>query len=156
MELPAFIKKNAFICLVFLSVSFSYFQVVLSKNTPLLYQNEVDLIEQQQRMNDYPSMYYRLANIIEKRPESRLFFKLQDNFFSIFDIKSLPFLIIFLILIGFFDLVQKGYLKYFLPLFIIPVLTLTFVGSNATVGNFCLYPVLFIFAINGFLSIAKK
>ncbi len=136
-----------FLCLI---------QIFLSKNPPLLSQTEVDLIEQQQRMNDYPPPYFRLANIFEKRPESRLFFKLQNNFFAIFNLNLLPFILVPIILIGFFDLIKNRNYWYILFLLIIPTITLTFTGPNQTWGNFCLLPFIIISTINGLFSFIKK
>ena len=131
-------------------------QVWVSPKQSLFYQSEIDLIEQHQRMVDYPPQLYRLAHILEERSESRLFYRLQENFFSIFDFNSPIFYMLPIVVIGFFGFLKKqNYYLIFVSL-IIPVVVLTFLGANQPYGSFCLYPFLFISLINGFDAIFSK
>ncbi len=41
------------------------------------------------KMNQYPPSLWPLANIIENRPESKTYFKLEKNFTDIFDLRPL-------------------------------------------------------------------
>ena len=146
--------RKLFYCLVFFLI---IVQVLTSPRQSLLYQSEIDLIEQRQRMMDYPSSLYHLAHLLEERPESRLFFRLQKNFFLIFDFNSSPiFYLLPIIVIGCFSLIKK---KDYFPVFIsliIPVIFLTFLGPNLSYGYFCLYPFLFISLVNGIKTIFNK
>lgn len=132
------------------------FQILSSENKALNYQSEIDLINLRQRMNDYPPRYYRLANLIEQRSESQLFYKLQDNFFTILDTRTLPAVFVPFVYFGFFRLI-KNRLYYFLFLtLILPVVALTLLGPNQPLGNFSLYPFLSISIVYALFPIFKK
>ncbi|MDD4938399.1 MAG: hypothetical protein PHX34_05350 [Candidatus Shapirobacteria bacterium] len=131
-------------------------QVVLAQNIGLLKQSEVELIDQQQRMNEYPPRFYRLANILEKRPESRLIYVLQDNFFSVFVFRPIFMLFVPLIMIGFFYLLKEKYYWILGVGLFLPLLVITVIGSNNRYGNFCLYPFLLISFFYGLASIFRK
>ena len=62
-------------------------------------QTEIEQIEMQQRMNDYPPSFARLSNILEARPEARMIYKIENNFFSLFKNPLSPIFIVFLIII---------------------------------------------------------
>lgn len=50
---------------------------------------EIERVWQLQRMNSYPPQAFRLANWLEARPESLIFYRLQEKFFSAIDIAPL-------------------------------------------------------------------
>lgn len=45
----------------------------------------MELVHQIERMHAYPPAYYRFANILEKRPESIILYKLEKYFFDYID-----------------------------------------------------------------------
>lgn len=47
--------------------------------------NEMEIVHQIERMHAYPPNLYRLANILEKRPEFIILHKLENYFFIFFD-----------------------------------------------------------------------
>lgn len=144
-----------FLIYIIISVLVSI-QVVVSPNKSILSQSELELVEQQKRMNDYPSQYFRLANILEQRKESRLIYKLEDNFFKIFKVDSIWNVLIPVSLIGFFWLIRR---KEYLLLLIglgLPVIVLTILGQNQKWGSFCLYPFLIISVYYGVAKIFKR
>ena len=47
--------------------------------------NEMETVHQIERMHAYPSHFYRLANILEKRPEFIFIHKLENSFFNFID-----------------------------------------------------------------------
>jgi len=51
--------------------------------------DEMELVHQIERMHAYPSYFYRLANILEKRPESILIYKIENSFFNNIDTSKL-------------------------------------------------------------------
>lgn len=57
--------------------------------TPFLNLTEMELVHQIERMHAYPSNFYRLANILEKRPESIFIYKIENLFFNIIDTSKL-------------------------------------------------------------------
>jgi len=75
--------------------------------TSFLKLSEMELVHQIERMHAYPSKFYRLANILEKRPESILIYKIENSFFNLIDTSKfsqnsnniLIFLLIILVLI---------------------------------------------------------
>ncbi len=149
-------KKPILILFSLLAIFLSVVQLVSYKGPSLLFQNEIERIEQVQRMHDYPPQYYHVANIIENRPESRLYFKLESNFFNIFNLKLLPPITIPFVFIGFFTLVKRNSYYYLFTGLFISVLVLTYIGPNQPSGFYCLYPFLIISIIYGILSILKK
>ena len=131
-------------------------QVFFSPHQSLFFQSEVNRIEIRQRMHDYPPSLYRLANILEQRPESLLFYRLQNNFFNILDINSIPYILIpCIIIVIFYQIKVKNLMYFVIPVFI-PLLTLTILGPDQPRGNFCLYPFLIISVIYGFIGLVKK
>jgi len=139
-----------------LAVILSIVQLGKSNGKPFLYQSEIETVEQKQRMNDYPSQFYRAAHIIEERPESRIFFKLQKNFFTALDIREVPVFLVPLVLIGFFELIRKKEWKLLLFILVIPLLVLTYVGPDQIVGNYCIYPFIILATAYGIVPIFKK
>lgn len=131
-------------------------QIFVVPKKSILYQSEIDLIEQQQRMNEYPPRFYRLANILEKRPESRLVYKLENNFFAIFEVKPIFLVLIPLLVLGFFNLIKKHEYIFLLIILGLPILVLTILGQNQKWGNFSLYPFLIICTIYGLVAMVKK
>jgi hypothetical protein len=141
---------NRFIIIFVLLQLFSFYPKTL------FYQSEVDRIEIRQRMQDYPPSLYRLANILEQRPESLLFYRLQNNFFNILNFSSIPFILIPLLIIGiFYQMKTKKFSYFVIPVFM-PLTALTLLGPNQPHGNFCLYPFLIISIIYGIVALAKK
>ena len=47
--------------------------------------SEMETVHQIERMQAYPPQLYRLANILEKRPESIFFYKSKNSFFNFLD-----------------------------------------------------------------------
>lgn len=77
-------------CLILvLSFTFSgvFFYHNISKDVPL--NKSLQESYKIQKMNLYPPKYYRLANIIEKRPEFTTYFRLEKNFTEIFNFSKL-------------------------------------------------------------------
>jgi len=72
--------------------------------------SEMEIVHQIERMHAYPSAYYRLANILEKRPELIIVHKLENYFFDFFDTSKfgynpnniiiLLFIVIVLLILG--------------------------------------------------------
>jgi hypothetical protein len=114
--------------------------------TPTSYisQTEMEQIEQQQRMDSYPQFAYRLANIIEVRPEFNIYFKLEKNFIKIFDLtiynNYLTIILLPIFLFGYFNLIKTN-AKNTLLISLIPILTLTIFGHQNIYGPFVLYPI---------------
>lgn len=130
-----------------------------SAYTPITQLNEIEKIEQLKRANQYPKYGYRLANWIELRPESVAFFKLQNNFVSIFDLNNYfgGFKIIFLpfFTYGVFRVLETrgwGYLVLLMP----PLILLTIIGTESHSSFFALLPHIFSTTVIGVSSIFKK
>lgn len=137
-------------------ISLVALQIFLSPRQSLFFQSEVDRIEIRQRMLDYPPSLYRLANIFEQRPESLLFYRLQNNFFAILNPNSFPYILIPFLVIGLFYQIKTNKFSYFIiPLFL-PLIILTLLGPNQPRDNFCLYPFLIVSIFYGLDRLAKK
>jgi len=129
-----------------------YFQYQTTTPTNYFTKTQIELIEQQQRMDSYPQYAYRLANIIEARPEFNIYFKLEKNFIKIFDLtiynKYLTILMLPVFIYGYFCLV-KIKTKQMILLSLIPIVTLTILGHQNIYGPFVLYPLIFISVLFG-------
>lgn len=120
---------------------------------------EIEKIAQLRRMNEYPPSAYRLANLIEARPEAVSYFKLEKNFLDIFDLPLLfttylnPLLVPFFML-GFFEAI-KARPKPVLFLAALPVALLTVIGHNNPNGPLVLFPVIYAGAAFGVMFLVK-
>lgn len=120
----------------------------------------MEKINQLRRMNEYPPSAYRLANLIEARPEAVVYFKLERNFLNIFDLPKLftvyltPILLPFF-LVGLFELV-KIHPKQILLIASLPVVLLTLIGHENTKGPISLYPIILTAAGYGMIVMVKK
>jgi len=139
-----------------LAIVLSVIQLINSNSRPFLYQSEIALVEQKQRMNEYPPRFYRVAHILEERVESRVLYKLQKNFFTALDIREVPFILVPLIFIGFFQLIQKKESKLLLFTLVVPLIVLTYLGPDQRIGNYCIYPFVILSSIYGIIPIFKK
>jgi len=80
--------------------------------------NEMETVHQIERMHAYPSRFYRLANILEKRPEFIFVHKIENSFFNFFDTSrfsykpnNLLFLIFFIFLLLIFNKIFRDQKK---------------------------------------------
>ncbi len=145
---------NILVILLF-TIGLCILQFSQSKNRNLLGQTNIEIIEQIQRMNDYPPKFYRMANILENRPESRLSYKLQKNFFSSLDINQVPFFLLPFLFIGSMHFISKKQAKLIYLLLVFPVITITLIGTAPNVPNYCLYPFIIYSSLNGLLVLLK-
>lgn len=133
------------------------FQYQTTKPTNYRELSEMERIAQLRRMNEYPPSAYRLANLIEARPEAVVYFKLEKNFLDIFDLPKLftvyltPILLPFF-LVGLFELI-KIHPKQILLIASLPVVLLTLIGHENTKGPISLFPVIFACAVFGFIRL---
>ncbi len=121
---------------------------------------EIEKISQLRRMNEYPPAFYRLANLIEARPEAVMYFKLEKNFLKNFDLLSLftsylhPIFFPFFV-IGFFEAVKNNP-KPVLFLAFLPIALLTIIGHENPLGPFSLFPIIYGGAFWGVFEVLSK
>lgn len=145
--------EKVFIILTFVLLTA---QIAVSPKPSLFYQSEIDLVEIRERMADYPPKFYRLAHILEERKEVLLFNKIQKNFFEILDLKSIYFIFIPFLAIGFFNLIERKKFSLLIILLLLPLIVLSIIGINKVYGNFCLYPFFIISIFYGLNKIFYK
>ncbi len=75
--------------------------------------NEMETVHQIERMHAYPSRFYRLANILEKRPEFIFVHKIENNFFNFFDTSRFTYNSNNIIFLLFFVLILLIFSKIF-------------------------------------------
>ncbi len=132
------------------------FQILLTPRVPLFSQPKIAAIEEQRRMNDYPPYLYRLAHIIEGRPESRILRQIKHNFFLIFDLSHpIDYALIFT-LIGVFELIKTRSFGVMGISLLLPIIVLTILGPDQPRGNFCLYPFMALSTYYGVVAVVKK
>lgn len=145
---------------VLLMLGLLFFQYRGTKPTVYNQLTEIEKIAQLRRMNEYPRAFYRLANLIEARPEAVLYFKLEKNFLDNFDLLSLftyyiqpvffPFFII-----GFFEAIKNNP-KPVLFVTSLPLVLLTIIGHDNPMGPFSLFPIIYGCAFLGIFKVLSK
>ncbi|MDD3998953.1 MAG: hypothetical protein PHR98_02545 [Candidatus Shapirobacteria bacterium] len=152
-------KYKYYTILFLLYLPFLLIQYFTTKPTKLLEHTEIETVEQIYRMHQYPPYAYRLANIIEARSEFRIFFKLEKNFISSFDISnffnSYRIFLLPIFLIGYFEIIKK-YPKETLFFSFLPIVLLTIIGHQNLYGPISLYPIMLLSIIIGLLKLANK
>lgn len=137
-----------------------FFQYRGTKLTVYNQLTEIEKIAQLRRMNEYPQTFYRLANLIEARPEAVLYFKLEKNFLDNFDLLSLftmyiqPIFFPFFI-IGFFEAIKNNP-KPVLFVTSPPLVLLTIIGHDNPMGPFSLFPIIYGCALLGIFKVLSK
>lgn len=136
-----------------------FFQYKTTKPTNFGQLTEIEKIAQLRRMNEYSPSVYRLANLIEARPEAIVYFKLEKNFLDVFDLERLftiylsPILLP-LFLIGLFEAIRARP-RPVLFLTALPVALLTIIGHSNPRGPFILFPVIYIGAAFGVIILIR-
>lgn len=139
---------------------FLIFQYQTTKPTNYRVLSEMEKIAQLRRMNEYPPSAYRLANLIEARPESVVYFKLEHNFLKVFDLetiftKYIPSLFLPLFIIGLFEAI-KNRPKLILFISSLPVMLLTLIGHENTKGPVSLFPFIYTSAALGLIRLISE
>lgn len=139
-------SKTSHTLLVVTCLLFCYIQYISTNKIIFFEKDKAQQAEVLVRMNLYPPSLSRLSNIVENRKEFTLFFKLEDNFTSIFSFEkynknyfTLLTLVISLYLLYKFIAIspQKS-----LSVLTIPIICLTILGSDNKYGPICLVPIL--------------
>lgn len=156
-----FSHRRIFIILSFaLMTVLSLFQIKQTQITDFFNLTEMETVHQINRMHQYPSYAFRLGHILEERPESIIFFKLNQNFTDTFNLTLFPnhFLtIIFLpfFIIGIFKSISK-HLIFTLSLIISSVLLFTFIGHQNLYGPVLLYPLIFTYSLYSLIPLKNE
>lgn len=137
-----------------------FFQYRSTTPTNFSQLTETEKIAQLRRMNEYPPSAYRLANLIEARRESVVYFKLEKNFIDIFDLLALftvyfPPLLLPFFLLGYFEAVRI-YPKQILGLTALPVGLMTAIGHQYAKGPISLFPIIIGASIYGMMIFIKR
>ena len=130
-------------------------QIVISPKRNWWTLTETERATQIDRMHDYPPSLYRIAHLIEQRPESILVNKVQKNFFDIYVFEGNLFWLYPVILVGILVLVEKrDWLSLILGMGT-PLLVLTALGPDQPVKYLCLLPFIVLSMVNGIAKVAK-
>jgi hypothetical protein len=134
-------------------------QIQTTSATRLGYLTEIENVEKINRMAQYPPYGYRLANIIEARPESIIYFQLEKNFIKIFDLRTyfdgiIKIFFLPLFLFGLFQLLKLN-LKITLIFCLIPIILLTLIGHSSLHGPLILLPLIYSAAAFGLFNIYR-
>ena len=159
-------KKCLLVLLILMGIIF-YYQWGLTNRINLIELSSPQQHAQNERVVSYPikemnvtgkTFHYPLGNLFDGRKETIAFYRLQQNLFESLDLnyyfsathprervgiiefEKFPFIYLPFFVIGLF-LIQYQKIKLFLCLtFIVPLLLLTFIGPNSTLGSFVLFP----------------
>lgn len=110
------------------------------------------------RLKAYPARFLRVGHWLEERKESLAFRRISQNLFENLDLnlyffanhprqrvgikefEKFPYVLLPVFLIGFFGLLSQKYLLFWLVSFFLPLLVLSFVGNQNSLGPFSLFP----------------
>lgn len=145
-------NKKKFLVLSY-GLIFIFLIIQYNQTTPTNFFNlsEIEKIGQINRLHQYPPSGYRLGHILEERPESIIFFKLEKNFIDTLDFLLFPnvfFTIILLplFLVGIFKSIDQHRI-FSLILLCSPILLFTLIGHQNSSGPTCLYPIIFAYSL---------
>jgi hypothetical protein len=149
-----------------------FFQYKTSSVNSLVFLNENEKIEQQQRMRGYPKSLYRFANWLEQRKEALIFYKIEENFSEIADpnlyflanhprerigiveYEKMPYIFLPFFIIGILSINKTG--VNILLLSISPVILLSLIGNSNPIGPFSLFPLLVAYIAKGLEPVFKN
>ncbi len=161
------LRKHKFIILLFLFVLFAQYRNTTT--LPLTKLTEDETVVQIRRMREYENP--RIAHIIEERPESIIFFKLQKNlsqlvdpnfyFFAnhpreraaITEFEKFPYVLLPFFIIGLYRLIRDKKYFFIILFLMLPLCVTAIIGMNNTYGPFSLFP---FFLITTYTGIIKK
>ena len=164
-------KRYYYISALFISILL-IFQYKTSSINPLTFLNEIEKIEQQERMRGYPRHFYRFANWLEQRKEALIFYKLQENFFEVMDpnlyffanhprervgiveYEKFPYIFLPFLVIGLLSFKKSGLITLLLS--VSPLMLLSLIGNSNPVGAFSLFPALAAFIAVGLEPVFKN
>ncbi len=147
-----FSQKKVFLLLSFiLIIPFFIIQIKQTKITDFLHLNEIETIDQINRMHQYPNYAFRIGHILEERRESIVLFKLDKNFTDTFNLLLFPnpFLTLFVLpffIFGFFKSISKNPI-FSLVLLCLPLLLFTLIGHQNSSGPICFYPIILAYSL---------
>lgn len=156
MKLMMWLRRNVvFIIFVLLTFGSMVYQYRTTKPTNYRELTEMERIGQLRRMNEYPPTAYRMANYLEKRPETVAYYKLEKNFVDVFDLVTLftvyfPPLLLPFFLRGLFEAI-KIYPKQVLLLTALPIALMTIIGQENTRGPVSLFPIIIFGSVFGMM-----
>ncbi|OGM18898.1 hypothetical protein A2685_02110 [Candidatus Woesebacteria bacterium RIFCSPHIGHO2_01_FULL_37_10] len=171
LSIQAGIKKYFYISALFISV-LMIFQYKTSSINSLVFLNENEKIEQQQRMRGYPKSLYRFANWLEQRKEAIIFYKIEDNFSEVVDpnlyffanhprerigvveYEKLPYVLLPFFVMGILFVKKSGH--NILLLSVSPLIPLSLIGNSNPIGPFSLFPFLAAYVAIGLEPVFKN
>jgi hypothetical protein len=146
------------VCLYLLLVLFQI-KTTNIKSAYTLSPSQIDL--QIRRMNMFPPALARLGYIVEVKKEVQIFARLQDNFFTVVDIKEyfpsrLPYIVSPLFFIGLYFFVKERHKwQEVFYAFVLTIGILTIIGSYAKYGPVIMYPFFALFILLGLFKVIK-
>ena len=146
------------------------FQYQTTNRTNFLHQTALEKDRQQQLLNYYPPLKIPLAWWLEGRPEARIFYRLKQNLFSVFDqniyffayhprednsfdiYPKFTFLLLPFFVLGLLRLIRNKQKSLLLTSAILPLALLTLLGNKNPLGSFSLFPFIIICLHQGILK----
>lgn len=156
-------KKGAFLLLILLVIQLKTTNIV-----PLTKLTENEIVIQIQRMREYDNP--RIAHIIEERPESIIFTKLERNFSIVIDpsfyffanhpreragiaeFEKFPYILLPFFIYGFYKLVKKKRYLFILLFLFVPLTLISIIGLDNPMGPFSLFPFIIITSNEGIIK----
>lgn len=153
--IQSFSKRSFYISAIFIFILL-FLQYKTSSINSLVFLNENEKIEQQQRMRGYPRSLYRFANWLEQRKEALVFYKIEENLSEVVDpnlyffanhprerigvveYEKFPYILLPFLILGIFSL-KKSNLKVLL-LSLSPIFLILLIGNSNPIGPFSLFP----------------
>ena len=158
-------KLNKKIIFAFLLILF--YQYVSTNKINLTGLSDDQQRIQQMRLGEYPSKYLKIGYYFENRRESIAFFRIQNNLSEILDpnlyffashprqrigvdgFEKFPYIYLPFFILGVFLLIKQKKKLFFINSLLIPILLLSIIGSNNSIGAFALFPFIVISTTTG-------
>lgn len=155
-------RRCVYVCAVFIFILI-FFQYKTSSINSLVFLNENEKIEQQQRMRGYPRELYRFANWLEQRKEALIFYKVEENFSEVVDpniyffanhprervgvveYEKFPYILLPFFVFGILSV--KKIPTLFLSAS--PIILLSLIGNSNPMGPFSIFPLLSVYTAKG-------
>lgn len=165
-------KKKYLYILILLFVFLLFFQYKTSSKNSLTFLNDNEKLQQQIRLRGYPPSRIPIANWLENRKETLIFYKLEANISEVVDpnlyffanhprervgvveYEKFAYILIPFFILGLFSIKKKNIKTLLIS--ISPFVLISVIGNSNPVGPFSLFPFLSSFTGIGLIPVFSK
>jgi hypothetical protein len=166
------LKNNKFFWLLFIPILLIQIQTTNKTSLTAISNDDRRVIDM--RLRAYPAKLLRLGYWLEERKESIIFNRVTTNFFENIDpnlyffansprqrvgikeFEKFPYILLPFFLLGLFDLILKKNKMFWLISFLAPLIVLSIIGNNNSLGPFSLFPFITVSIYEGLKKLRSK